>query len=86
MGGAFDPKNFAPPTGDSAYNAKRAAAWAQALNGLPLLMRMQMEVLVYEGKPFSMGMTMRATNISRGDPPASLFVLPAGYTLVHTTQ
>jgi hypothetical protein len=86
MGGAFDAANFAPPTGDSAYNVKRAAAWAQALHGLPLLMRMQMEILVYEGKPMSMGMIMRATNISPGDPPASLFVLPAGYTLVRATQ
>jgi hypothetical protein len=33
-----------------------------------------------------MGMMMRATNISRGDPPASLFQLPAGYTLVHSAQ
>jgi hypothetical protein len=86
MGSEFNPATFAGMVADSAYGAKRAAAWGQALNGLPLLMRMQMEILVYEGKPMSMGMMMRATNISRGDPPASLFQLPAGYTLVHSAQ
>ena len=85
MGGAFDAAQFAGMVADSAYGAKRAAAWGQALNGLPLLMHMQMEILVYEGKPMSMGMMMRATNIC-GDPPASLFQLPAGYTLVHSTN
>jgi hypothetical protein len=86
LGTEFNPATFAGMVGDSAYGAKRAAAWGQAMHGVPLLMRMQMEILVYEGKPMSMGMMMQATNISRGDPPASLFVLPAGYTLVHSTQ
>ena len=86
VGNDFNPTKFVGVVGDSAYGAKRAAAWGQALTGLPLLMRMQMDILVYEGKPISMGMIMRATNISRGDPPASLFVIPAGYTLVHSTQ
>jgi hypothetical protein len=72
-------------TGDPAYDAKRSAAWAQAFQGLPLLMRTQTQMLVYQGKPQSMSMVMRATNISRGDPPASAFAFPSGYTLVHST-
>ena len=73
-------------TGEPAYDAKRNAAWAQAFQGLPLLMRTQTQMLVYQGKPTSFSMVMRATNISRGDPPASVFAFPSGYTLVHTTN
>lgn len=71
--------------GDPAYDAKRNAAWAQAFQGLPLLMRTQTQMLVYQGKAQSFSMVMRATNISRGDPPASVFAFPSGYTLVQST-
>jgi hypothetical protein len=86
LGDEFNPGRMAAVGGDSAYNAKRTAAWTQALHGIPLMMLTQTEILVYQGKPMSMGMTMKASNISRGDPPASLFAMPAGYTLVHSAQ
>jgi hypothetical protein len=73
-------------TGDPNYDAKRSAAWAQAMPGLPLLMRTQTQMLVSQGKSQSFSMVMRATNIKRGDPPASVFAFPSGYTLVHTTN
>jgi len=82
--GQFSPSTLAQSTGDSAYGAKRYAAFAQAMPGVSLLMRTQTQIQVKQGKPMSMGMIMRATNISRGDPPASVFAMPAGYTLVHT--
>jgi hypothetical protein len=72
--------------GDPAYDTKRNAAFAQAFQGLPLLMRSQTQMLVSQGKPQSFAMVMRATNITRGDPPASVFAFPSGYTLVHTTN
>ncbi len=84
--GQFSPSTFAQVTGDSAYGAKRSAAFTQAMPGVPLLMRTQTQIQVNQGKPMSMAMIMRATNISRGDPPASVFAMPAGYTLVHTAQ
>lgn len=67
-------------TGDAAYDAQRTAAWTQATQGLPLLMRMQMQIQVKQGNPISANMTMSASHISHGDPPASIFVFPSGYT------
>jgi hypothetical protein len=80
----FNP-GAAAVTGDPNYDAKRNAAWAQAMQGLPLLMRAQTQMLVNPGKSQSFSMLMRATNISRGDPPASVFILPSGYTAVRST-
>jgi hypothetical protein len=84
--GYFSPTAFAQATGDAAYGAKRSAAFTQAMPGVSLLMRTQTQIQVKQGKPMSMGMIMRATNISRGDPPGSVFAMPAGYTLVHPAQ
>jgi hypothetical protein len=73
-------------TGDPVYGAKRAAAFAQAMPGVPLLMRTQTQIQVNQGKSMSMGMVMQASQISRGDPPGSVFAMPTGYSLVQQAQ
>jgi len=46
------------------------------------MMRTTMQILDNKGKATSVSMAMLVSNISRADPPASVFVLPAGYATV----
>lgn len=76
----WDPASAMPHGGaDSAYNAKLKTAMTTAMKGMPLAMRMQVNMVDNKGKTTSIGMSMKATNISRSEPPASIFVIPAGY-------
>jgi hypothetical protein len=85
----FDPGGFNPASslssfgkGDTAYAEKLHAAMAQAMVGYPLRMTMQMNMMDSKGKTTTVSMAMTVTNIIRGDPPADIFVVPAGYTTV----
>jgi hypothetical protein len=69
---------------DSAYNKKLGDAMKQALSGMPLLMRMTMMMLDDKGKKTVITSLMTVTNVVKGDPPASLFVIPSGYTRTKT--
>jgi hypothetical protein len=88
---AFDLGGFNPASSmgalanDSVYGPKLRAAMIQAMPGLPLMMRTQMQILDNKGKAMSFSMAMLVSNISRGDPPASIFVVPAGYTTVRAS-
>jgi hypothetical protein len=82
----FSTGTFAAATGgDTSYSRKITAAMVQATHGLPLLMQIQMQMLTGQGKPIAFSMAMRASNISHGDPPASTFVMPTGYTMVRAS-
>jgi hypothetical protein len=69
---------------DSAYNKKLGDAMKQALTGMPLLMRMTMMMLDDKGKKTVITSLMTVTNVVKGDPPASIFVIPSGYTRTKT--
>lgn len=68
--------------GDTVYAPMLRAAMLQAMPGYPLMMRTQMQILDNKGKTTSVSMAMLASNISRADPPANIYVVPAGYTMV----
>jgi len=68
--------------GDTSYQARHDAAMKQAIVGMPLLMRMQMAMSDEKGTTTSIGMSMVSSDIVRGNPPASSFVLPSGYTVI----
>jgi hypothetical protein len=78
---AFDANAFATG-GDTSYAKRLRTALAQAMHGLPMLMQMQMQMVDNKGKTTAMAMGMRASNISHTEPPASVFVMPTGYTMV----
>jgi hypothetical protein len=67
---------------DTTYTAKLRSAMVQAMPGYPLMMRTTMQILDNKGKATSVSMAMLVSNISRADPPASIFALPAGYATV----
>jgi hypothetical protein len=69
---------------DSAYNKKLGDAMKQAMTGLPLLMRMTMMMMDEKGKKTVITSLMVVSNIVKGDPPASVFVIPSGYTRTKT--